>query len=88
VNLVDDGDGTLMTYVVKADVGGKLAQLGGRLIDATAKKLANEFFKKFGQVVAPPPEGSEDAAAAEGKPGWWKRVFTKKEGADGTGDSG
>src|SRR5262249_43447284 len=42
VRLVADGDATLLKYEVKADVGGKLAQVGGRLIDATAKKLAGE----------------------------------------------
>jgi carbon monoxide dehydrogenase subunit G len=77
VNLADDGDGTLMTYVVKADVGGKLAQLGGRLIDATAKKLANDFFRKFGEIVAPPAEG--DGADAP-KTGFWKRWFKKDGG--------
>ena len=73
MSLAEDGDGTLMTYVVKADVGGKLAQLGGRLIDATAKKLANDFFKKFGEIVAPPAEGEASAP----KKGLWKRWFTK-----------
>lgn len=39
---------TLLNYSVKADVGGKIAQLGGRLIDSTAKKLAEQFFSSFG----------------------------------------
>ena len=78
VTLADDGDGTLMSYVVKADVGGKLAQLGGRLIDATAKKLAGDFFAKFGEIVGPPPP--EEAAGAEApKGGWWKRWLGKKK---------
>jgi carbon monoxide dehydrogenase subunit G len=42
---------------VKADVGGKIAQLGGRLIDSTAKKLAVEFFQKFGDAVAASSDG-------------------------------
>jgi carbon monoxide dehydrogenase subunit G len=42
-----------LDYDVKAQIGGKLAQLGGRLIDSTAKKLAAEFFANFGEVVAP-----------------------------------
>ena len=46
----EDG-GTLLAYDVDATVGGKIAQLGGRLIDATAKKLAGKFFDKFKQVV-------------------------------------
>ena len=80
VSLADDGDGTLMTYAVKADVGGKLAQLGGRLIDATAKKLAGEFFNKFSEIVGPAPEGETGAAAeAQAKGGWWKRWLGKKQ---------
>ncbi len=47
VHLAEDGAGTLLTYTVNAQVGGKLAQLGSRLIDSTAKKLADEFFSSF-----------------------------------------
>jgi len=79
VNLADDGDGTLLTYTAKADVGGKLAQLGGRLIDATSKKLAGEFFQKFGEIVGPPPEATAGDAAEAAKGGWWKSWFKKKE---------
>lgn len=43
---------TILHYEVDSQIGGKLAQLGGRLIDATAKKLAGEFFTKFGAVVS------------------------------------
>jgi hypothetical protein len=55
----DDGEGTLMRYEAQAEVGGKLAQLGGRLIDSAAKKLADQFFEKFAAVVGDPhrPEG-------------------------------
>ena len=58
VSLAEDGDITVLTYTAKADVGGKLAQLGSRLIDGTAKKMADEFFNNFcNQVVPPvPPE--------------------------------
>lgn len=59
VTLVADGDATILNYAVDAQIGGKLAQLGGRLIDATAKKLAGDFFEKFGSIVAPPAEGAE-----------------------------
>lgn len=52
VVLSDHLEGTVLAYEAKADVGGKLAQLGGRLIDATAKKLAGEFFTKFAAVVS------------------------------------
>ncbi|WP_343712749.1 carbon monoxide dehydrogenase subunit G [Inquilinus sp.] len=47
VKLVEDGDGTLLQYAVKANIGGKLAQLGARLIDGTAKKMADDFFTRF-----------------------------------------
>jgi carbon monoxide dehydrogenase subunit G len=54
VRLTEDGDLTVLTYTAKADVGGKLAQLGSRLIDGTAKKMADEFFDNFSQQVAGP----------------------------------
>ena len=86
VALSDEPGGTLMRYDVKADVGGKLAQLGGRLIDSTSKKLADEFFEKFSTLVggpAPslaPPERAASAAepSAGKKPGWFKRWFGKQ----------
>jgi len=53
VKLADDGSGgTILSYVVEANVGGKLAQIGSRLIDATARQMADNFFSKFAQVVA------------------------------------
>jgi hypothetical protein len=65
VKLVDDGAGTLLTYDVKAQVGGKIAQLGARLIDATAKQMADAFFTKFAdQVTALTPAGAAAATAA------------------------
>jgi len=45
--------GTLLTYNVEAQIGGKLAQIGQRLVNGAAKKLADEFFKKFAGAVAP-----------------------------------
>lgn len=60
VSLQEDGpDATILSYTVKADVGGKIAQLGGRLIDSTARKLATQFFNNFGEKLrspAPTPE--------------------------------
>jgi carbon monoxide dehydrogenase subunit G len=47
VQLAEAGGGTLLTYQVKAQVGGKMAQLGARLIDATAKQMADQFFDRF-----------------------------------------
>jgi uncharacterized protein len=65
VRLSDDGQGTLMRYEAKAEVGGRLAQLGSRLIDSAAKKLADEFFDKFSAVVgAMPKEPAPQALAA------------------------
>jgi uncharacterized protein len=51
VSLTDDAEATLLTYQVNAQVGGKLAQLGARLIDATAKQMAEQFFTKFSDEV-------------------------------------
>jgi len=48
-----DGLRTALTYVVKAQVGGKLAQIGSRLIDGAAAKLADDFFGRFSQRLAP-----------------------------------
>ncbi len=77
VHLAEDGAGTLLRYSAKADVGGKLAQIGSRLIQGTAKKMADDFFGKFSAIVgesyaaeapaAPPPlPPSETAPAAAG----------------------
>lgn len=68
---LEDGAATMLHYDVKAQIGGKLAQLGSRLIDATSKKLAGDFFQKFGQIVGPVPE---DAPEAE-KKGWFKKML-------------
>ena len=77
VMLADDGpDATLLTYTVKADVGGKIAQLGGRLIDQTAKKLAGEFFKSFSEIVGPAQDGDDDAKT-EKKAGFFNRLLGK-----------
>ena len=51
VTLEPDGDETLLSYRVTAQVGGKLAQIGSRLIDSTAKKMAGQFFGKFSEQV-------------------------------------
>jgi len=51
VSLTSDGDVTVLSYTVQANVGGKLAQIGSRLIDATARKMAEEFFGKFSELV-------------------------------------
>lgn len=74
VILEEDGAGTLLKYEVDAQVGGKLAQLGARLIDGTAKKMAGQFFENFaaavesGEESAAPAEGSAEAAPAAAAP--------------------
>jgi carbon monoxide dehydrogenase subunit G len=52
VSLADQNGGTLLTYDVEAQIGGKLAQLGQRLINSAAKKTADDFFAKFAAAVA------------------------------------
>ena len=52
VELIEDGDATLLRYEAKADVGGKIAQLGSRLIVSTSKKLAGNFFEKFAEILS------------------------------------
>jgi carbon monoxide dehydrogenase subunit G len=52
VSLKEDGGATILTYAAKADVGGKMAQLGSRLITSTSKKLAGEFFSNFNAKVS------------------------------------
>jgi uncharacterized protein len=80
VHLADEGSGTLMRYEVRADVGGKLAQLGGRLIDSTAKRLADEFFEKFAARLGAMPVRLMPRPAARGKKkGWFSRWFGRKE---------
>src|SRR5881227_1214280 len=53
VSLSDKDGGSLLTYGVEAQIGGKLAQLGQRLINSAAKKTADDFFVKFAAAVAP-----------------------------------
>ncbi len=51
VDLIEDPEGTLLRYTASADVGGKLAQLGNRLIAGTAKSLSEKFFENFKAAV-------------------------------------
>ena len=80
VALTEDGDETLLSYTVKASVGGKLAQIGSRLVDGAAKKMADQFFASFCALLAGDGEQAavEEAVAGEGeaavKP-FWKRMF-------------
>ncbi|HMA75340.1 MAG TPA: carbon monoxide dehydrogenase subunit G [Xanthobacteraceae bacterium] len=78
VRLVEDAGATNLNYEVKAQIGGKLAQLGSRLIDATSKKLAAEFFEKFSEAVAPTQETeASEAAPPEKKKGWFRKLIKK-----------
>lgn len=70
-----DGGGTTLAYEVSATVGGKLAQIGARLIDSTAKKMANEFFGNFSDLVgsdvasdAPAPKAAPETGPKTGVP--------------------
>jgi carbon monoxide dehydrogenase subunit G len=69
VRLAEAGaEETVLTYTAKADVGGKLAQLGSRLIDGTAKKMADEFFDNFRQQLTPAAVEAEEAVPAPAPP--------------------
>ncbi len=63
VQLLPEGGNTKLTYQVKANVGGKLAQIGSRLVDAAAKKLSEEFFNAFTAKVASENPGHGDGGA-------------------------
>ncbi len=56
VSLAAEGRDTRLAYKVKANVGGKLAQIGSRLVDAAANKVANDFFNAFNEKLARPQE--------------------------------
>ncbi len=87
VDLAAQGTSTQLTYTVNAEVGGRLAQLGGAIIDATARRLADQFFTRFEQVVtgrtgsqvpasplADTPatgRGAPSSTAASGRPWGW-----------------
>jgi carbon monoxide dehydrogenase subunit G len=65
VALAEDGPGTLLTYDVKAQVGGKIAQLGARLIDASAKQMADAFFDRFTALLTPAPASTPTPETAD-----------------------
>ncbi|MBN8630763.1 MAG: carbon monoxide dehydrogenase subunit G [Rhodobacterales bacterium] len=71
--------GTRLTYEAEANVGGKIAQLGSRIIDSFARKLADEFFSRFQTAVEEPePEDPAEepvADSGEKKKGWFKRLL-------------
>lgn len=74
---LEEADGvTTLTYDVDAKIGGKIAQLGARLIDGFAKKMADQFFTTFQKLVEGEPEGETPEAAApdEPKKSWLKKL--------------
>ena len=89
---LEDNDGqTLLSYVVNAQVGGKMAQIGARLIDATAKSLADQFFTRFADKVGrAPSEPDEDSALApstgDGLASRVKSFFSGKSANDATSE--
>jgi carbon monoxide dehydrogenase subunit G len=70
VELTEDGGATVLHYAVQALVGGKLAQIGSRLIDGVARKMANDFFARFAAAVAPeePPPAAAEPGQGEAAP--------------------
>jgi len=67
VSLSEEGDQTRLRYSVRAQVGGKMAQVGARLIDAAAAKIAEDFFAAFEARLRPAPTEAADVAASEGE---------------------
>jgi uncharacterized protein len=63
VRLDEDGAATMLRYEVQANVGGKLAQIGSRLIDAASRKMASDFFERFAALMAPAETVAETAVA-------------------------
>ncbi|WP_288943663.1 carbon monoxide dehydrogenase subunit G [uncultured Roseovarius sp.] len=74
VRLEEVPEGTKLIYDVEAKVGGKLAQLGSRIVDGFAKKMADKFFTRLEEVIEGPKEG-DDTEEAE-KKGWLKRLIS------------
>jgi carbon monoxide dehydrogenase subunit G len=81
VKLAADGNETVLTYTATAQVGGKLAQIGSRLIDSTAKKMANEFFGKFAEEVGGAGAAAEPASEGTASEAPEPHVGTASEGA-------
>ena len=83
ITLTPSETGTLLRYDVEAKVGGKLAQLGSRIIDGFARKLADQFFERFQAEVEGPDgdatgQGDDAGGDQEAKPkGWMKRLVSR-----------
>lgn len=76
VKLEEIEGGTRLHYEVEAKVGGKLAQLGSRIIDGFAKKMADQFFENFANAVEGPKaeDDAEEGPGDQPKKGWFKRL--------------
>ncbi len=75
VRLEGDGEQTILHYDVEAKVGGKLAQLGSRIVDGFAKKMADQFFTAFQDAVGAPEEDDEEAVDKDApKKGWFRKL--------------
>ena len=77
VTFTEVEEGTELSYDVEAKVGGKLAQLGSRIIDGFAKKMADQFFQNLQEVLEGPPP-SDDSEDAEVKRSWFKKLTGRK----------
>ena len=85
VSLADVAGGTLLRYDVEAHVGGKMAQLGARLVDGVAKNMADKFFANFAAAAGggPAPAGAAEPSAAPSaapqaipmKKSWFRRIW-------------
>lgn len=75
VTLAPEGEGTRLSYVVEAKVGGKLAQLGSRIIDGFARKMADDFFERFAEAVEGPKAEEAPVEGEAPKKGWFKRML-------------
>ncbi len=70
--------GSALSYDVEAKVGGKLAQLGSRIIDGFSKKMADQFFSNLQEHLEGPAEPKDDEAGDGEKKGWLKRLTAKE----------
>jgi carbon monoxide dehydrogenase subunit G len=66
--LIPETNATVLNYRVNAQIGGKLAQIGSRLVDATARKMADDFFTRFSEVAASTSVDPESAPVARSNP--------------------
>ena len=75
VSLQTEGSATRLRYTANASVGGKLAQVGSRLIDGVARKMADDFFAAFNETLAGPSAKAAEGVQAGGRrrihPAWW-----------------